>query len=74
MINRVHERALRVILGDDLTGYESLLQNNRDIRSYHKTIQSLMIEIFKIENEFATPIMYSMFERRNESHNLRDFQ
>ena len=72
MINRVHERALRVILGDDLTGYESLLQNNRDIRSYHKTIQSLMI--FKIENEFAPSIMYSMFERRNEPYNLRDFQ
>ena len=74
MINRVHERAFRVILGDDLTGYESLLQNNRDIRSYHKTIQSLMIEIFKIENEFAPSIMYSMFERRNEPYNLRDFQ
>ena len=74
MINRVHERAFRVILGDDLTGYESLLQNNRDIRSYHKAIQSLMIEIFKIENEFAPSIMYSMFERRNEPYNLRDFQ
>ena len=42
MINRVHERALRVTLGDDLSDYESLLQNNRDIRSHHKNIQSLM--------------------------------
>ena len=33
-----------------------------------------MIEIFKIENEFAPSIMYSMFERRNEPYNLRDFQ
>ena len=74
MIKRVHERALRVILGDDLSEFESLLQNNREIRSHHKNIQSLMIEIFKIKNELAPPIMDSMFERRNEPYNLRNFQ
>ena len=36
MINRAHERALRVILGDDVSDFESLLQNNRGIRSHHK--------------------------------------
>ena len=35
-INRAHERALRVILGDDVSDFESLLQNNRGIRSHHK--------------------------------------
>ena len=74
MINKVHERALRVILGDDLSDFESLLQNNKDICSHHKNIQSLMIEMFKIKNELAPPIMDSMFERRNESYNLRNFQ
>ena len=63
MIKRVHERAVRVILGDDLNEFESLLQNNREIRSHHKNIQSLMIEIFKIKNELAPPVMDSMFER-----------
>ena len=48
MINRVHQRALRVILGDDLSDFESLLQNNRDIRSHHKNTQSLIIEILKM--------------------------
>ena len=61
MINRVHERPLRVILGDDLSDFESLLQNNRGICSHHKNIQRLMIEIFKIKNESAPPIMASMF-------------
>ena len=74
MINRVHQRALRVILGDDLSDFESLLQNNRDIRSHHKNIQSLMIETFKIKNELASPIMDSIFDRRNEPYNLRNFQ
>ena len=63
--SKVHERPLRVILGDDLSDFESLLQNNKDICSHHKNIQSLMIEMFKIKNELAPPIMDSMFERRN---------
>ena len=48
MINRVHERTLRVILGENLSDFESLLQNNRDIRSHHKNTKSLIIEILKI--------------------------
>ena len=33
-----------------------------------------MIEIFRIKNELAPPIMGSMFERRNEPYNLRNFK
>ena len=54
MINRV---PLRVIPGDDLSDFESSLQNSRDIHSHHKNAQSLMIEIFKTKNELAPPIM-----------------
>ena len=46
MINRAHERAVGVILGVNLSDFEFLLQNNRDIRSCHKNIESLMIDIF----------------------------
>ena len=74
MINKVHERALRVFLGDDLSDFESLLQNNKDICSHHKNIQRLMMEMSKIKNELAPPIMDSRFERRNGSYNLRNFQ
>ena len=33
-----------------------------------------MIDIFKIKSELAPHIMDSMFERRNESYNLRNFE
>ena len=72
MINRVHERALRVILGDYLS--DSLLQSNRYTRSHHKNIQGFMIEILKTKNELAPPLTDSMFERRNEPYSLRNFQ
>ena len=75
MINKVHERApLREILGADLSNFKSLLQNNKDIYSHHKNIQSLIIEMFKIKIELAPPILDSMFERRNEYYNLRNFK
>ena len=73
MINKVHERSLRVVLGDDLGDFVSLLQNN-DICSYYRNIQSLMIEMFKIKNELALPITDSIFESRSESYNLCNFQ
>ena len=57
MIKTVHERALRVIVGDDLIDFESLFKNNKDICSHHKNIHSLMIEMFKNKNELAPPII-----------------
>ena len=33
MINKLHERALRVVLGGDLSYFELLFQNNNDIYS-----------------------------------------
>ena len=57
MINKLHERALRVVLSDDLSYLEPLFQNNINIYSHHKNIQSLIIEMFKIKNELAPPFM-----------------
>ena len=72
MINKVYES---IFLGEYyLSDFESLLQSNKGICSHHKNIQGLMIEMFNIKNELALPIMDSVFERRNESYNLCNFQ
>lgn len=34
----------------------------------------LMIELYKIQNEFATPIIEAMFNRRNVTNNFRNVQ
>ena len=47
----------------NLSDFKSLLQI-KDICSHHKNILNLMIEMFKIKNQTAPPIMDSMFERR----------
>ena len=58
----------------NLSNFESFLQNDKDIFSHYKIIQSLIIEMFKIENELITLIMGSMFEKRNEFYKLRNIQ
>ena len=63
MINKIHDRALRLIL-----------QNNNDTCNHHRNIQTLMVEIYKIKNNLNPPIMDFMFERRNNTYNLRNFQ
>ena len=74
MINKIHERALRLILNDHTSDFDTLLQNNNDTCNHHRNIQTLMVEIYKIKNNLNPPIMDFMFERRNNTYNLRNFQ
>ena len=61
MINKVHERALRVILNGHESDYETLLQNNNDVCNHYKNIQTLLIEIFKIEKKILLPRSWDLF-------------
>ena len=74
MRNKVHERALRVILNDHKSDFETLLQNNNDVCNHHRNIQTLLIEIFKIKKGFAPPIMESILKGRKNTYNVRNFQ
>ena len=74
MINKVHERALRVVLNDHTSDFETFLQNSNDVCNHHRNIQILLIEIFKTKIDLASSIIDSMFKRRNTAYNLRNFQ
>ena len=63
-----------MILNDHEIDFETLLQNNNDICNYHRNIQTLLIEIFKIKKGFPPPIMGSILKGRNNNYNVRNFQ
>ena len=65
MINKIHERALRIVLNDHISDFETMLCNINDITIHHRNIQTLMIELFKIKHDLAPPIMDSMLKQRN---------
>ena len=74
IINKIHEQAPRLILNDHTSDFDRLLQKNNDTCNHHRNIQILMVEIYKIKNNLNPPIMDCMFERRNNTYNLRNFQ
>ena len=74
MINKLHERSLRIILNDYSSDLKILLENNNDICNHHRNIQALLIEVFKMKNELAPPIMESILNERLNTYNLRNFQ
>ena len=71
---KIHERALRLILNDHTSDFETLLQSSNDTCNHYRNIQTLMVEICKIKNNMNPPFMDFMFERRNNVYNLRNFQ
>ena len=70
MINKLHERAMTLVLNDHVSDFEALIHKSNDISCHHRNIQMLMIELYKIKNEVAPPIMDSLLNRRN----LQEFQ
>ena len=76
MVNKVHERALRVLLNDHESDFETLLEINNDVCNHHRNIQTLFIKIFKIKKGFAPPIMECILKQRNNTYvgNFQEFE
>ena len=50
MINKIHERSLRIILNDYSSNFKILLENNNDLSNHHRNTQALLTEVFKMKN------------------------
>ena len=73
LINKVHERALKLIYQDN-SNFEVLLEKQHDFSIHQRNLQVLMTEIYKIVNGIAPSIMKSLFTFRLNQHNLKNFQ
>ena len=74
MINKLHERSLKIILNDYPNNFNILLENNNDINNHQRNIQALLVEVFKMKNELASSTMDSILNKRFKTYNLRNFQ
>ena len=74
MINKLHDRSLRIKLNDYSRNFNILLENNNDKCNHHRNIQALSIEVFKMKNELAPLIMESILNKRFNTYNLKNFQ
>ena len=62
-INRLHERALRLVYDDYSSSFEKLLERDYSFTIHHQNIQSMLIELYESLNKaFAEKFFDSLFE------------
>ena len=64
-INHLQERPLRIVYNDYITLFEDLLKKDNSFKIHYKNIQSLAIELFKVEKGIANPILCDIFPLRS---------
>ena len=59
---------------NDSSDFNELFESNNDICNHHRNIKTLLIIVFKMKNEFSSPILESTLNRRINTYNLKNFQ
>ena len=71
-IKHLHEHCLRLIYNDKQSSYEELLIKDGTVYIYHRNIQTLAVEKFKVKNEMSPEIICDAFTKIiNNHYNLR---
>ena len=70
-INRLHERALRMVYKDNNMTFEELLIMDKSFTIHDRNLQKLAIEMFKAKNNLSPNFMKSIFPTSKNPYNLR---
>ena len=72
-INRLHERALRIVYSDFKSSFEGLLMKDNSFSIHERNIQSLAIEIYKFLNGLSPSFLNSIFHNNiSNSYDIRN--
>ena len=71
-INRIHERALRIVYQDHNSTFEELLAKYGSFKIQDRNLQRLIIEIFKVKMKLAPEIMNEVFDIIESPYPLRN--
>ena len=71
-INKIHERALRIAYKDYVSSFDILLERDKSGTIHTKNLQTLMMEIFKTQNNKNPSFMNEIFRERVNMYNLRN--
>ena len=61
-INKVHERALRIVYGDHKTKFSELLNIDKSVTIHQRNFQYLLIEIYKVKKGISPTIINEIFQ------------
>ena len=74
LVNRIHERGLRLINNDHVSFFQDILEMTMKKKIHQNNLKSYAKEIYKFLNGLPPPIMHAAFMIRNNKYNLRKFQ
>ncbi len=72
LINRIHERALRIVYKDHNSTFQELLNKDNSVSIHHRNLQKLVTEMYKVKNNLSPSIMKDVFKERNSPYGLRN--
>ena len=71
-VNKLHERALRMVYQDYVSSFTELLEKDNLTTIHSRNIQLLVTELFKVKNGLSPPFMNEIFaENAQHYYDLR---
>ena len=70
-INKIHERALRIVCNDHQCTFEELLERDNSFTIHERNLQNLDIEMFKVNNGLSVQLVSENFHFAENHYNLR---
>ena len=71
-INKMHERALRIVYNDHQCTLEELLQRDNSFTIHERNLQKLALEMFKVNNGLSVQLVSENFHFLENHYNLRN--
>ena len=65
-MNRIQERALRIVYKDYVSTFAQLLEKDSSVSIHTRNLQVLAAEIFKARNNLSPPIVQNILEQLNQ--------
>ena len=70
-MNRIQERAPRIVYKDSVSTFAQLLEKNSSLPIHIRNLQVLATEIFKARNNLSPPIVQNIFRTTEPACSLR---
>ena len=71
-INRMHERALRIVYKNEDLSFHELLNLDCSATIHQRNLRKLATEMYKIKNDLSPSPVIELFISNTNSHNLRN--
>ena len=71
-INKLHERALRIVYREENLTFEQLLERDNSITVHQRNLIKLCIEMFKVKNGLSPMPIQELFPTQPNTYNLRN--